>query len=410
VSSRQRPPELRIAMVGAGVMARAHSVALHTLAVLYPDLPLLPRLVVVTDVNRSLATDLANRFGYGRVGEDWRSAVTAGDVDLVVACLPPALNRDIVLAAAAAGKHVVCEKPLAVMAEAAAEMLAACQAARVFHGLGAGYRWSPALRAIRGLIDGGDFGEIRSLRASFLLDYAADPDVPLVWRFRKDLAGGGLAIDTGYHLVDTARFLVGEITAVQAVQRTFIAQRPIPGVDAIGNRGEADGGTASAEPGRVDVEDAAAALLTFANGAYGVLETSRVTLGRRVEMLIEIFGSLGSADWNLERPDEFRVCLASDLSTFGYRRVMVNPSHPGASELLIAGADGTGIGWLGFEVAMWVEFLTAIAEGRTTHADFVDGVIDNAVIDALYAAAASGSRTPVVLPAGVEPAKEVATR
>ena len=117
--------------------------------------------------------------------------------------------------------------------------------------------------------------------------------------------------------------------------------------------------------GEVDVEDAAAALLTFANGAYGVLETSRVTLGKRVSMLIEVYGSKGSADWDLERPDEFRVCLPGDPSTFGYRRVMVNPSHPGASDLLIAGTDGTGIGWLGFEVAMWVEFLTAIAEGRS---------------------------------------------
>jgi predicted dehydrogenase len=389
-------------MVGAGVMARAHCVALHTLAVLYPDLALLPRLVVVTDVNRSLASDLADRFGSERVEVEWRSAVTAADVDLVVACLPPALNRDVVLAAAGAGKHVVCEKPLAVSAGIAAEMLDACRRAGVFHGLGAGYRWSPALRAIRSLIDRGELGEIRSLRASFLLDYAADPDVPLVWRFRKDLAGGGLAIDTGYHLVDTARFLVGEIVAVQGLTSTFITERPLAGADAIGNRGEGAAGAQGAL-GQVDVEDAAAALLTFANGAYGVLETSRVTLGKRVSMLVEVYGSKGSADWDLERPDEFRVCLPGDRSTFGYRRVMVNPSHPGAKDLLIAGADGTGIGWLGFEVAMWAEFLSAIAEGRQARADFVDGVVDNAVVDALYASAASGNRTPVVVPAAIGP-------
>ena len=388
-------------MVGAGVMARAHSVALHTLAVLYPDLGRHPRLVAVSDVNRNLATDLAERFGYERVEEDWRSVVSAADVDLVVACLPPVLNRDVVLAAAAAGKHIVCEKPLAVSAVAAAEMLQACRSAGVFHGLGAGYRWSPALRAIRRLIDRGELGEIHSLRASFLLDYAADPDVPLAWRFRKDLAGGGLAIDTGYHLVDTARFLVGEIVGVQGMTSTFITRRRLPGADAIGNRGE--GVDAQAALGEVDVEDAAAALLTFANGAYGVLETSRITLGKRVSMLIEVYGSKGSADWDLERPDEFRVCLPGDPSTFGYRRVMVNPSHPGASDLLMAGTDGTGIGWLGFEVAMWVEFLTAIAEGRSVHADFVDGVVANAVIDALYASATSGTRTAVVLPPGVDP-------
>jgi predicted dehydrogenase len=389
-------------MVGAGVMARAHSVALHNVAVLYPGLGRQPRLVAVSDVNRSLAIDLAERFDYERVEEDWRSVVGADDVDLVVACLPPALNRDVVLGAAAAGKHIVCEKPLAVSATAAAEMLDACRQAGVFHGLGAGYRWSPALRAIRRMIDRGELGTIRSLRASFLLDYAADPDVPLTWRFRRDLAGGGLAIDTGYHLVDTARFLVGEIVSVQGLTSTFVTQRRSAGADAIGNRGEGAMG-AEAALGAVDVEDAAAALLTFANGAYGVLETSRIMVGKRVSMVIEVYGSKGSADWDLERPDEFRVCLPGEPSTFGYRRVMVNPSHPGASDLLIAGADGTGIGWLGFEVAMWVEFVSAIAEGRRAHADFVDGVIDNAVIDALYASAERGTRTAVVLPPEVDP-------
>ena len=116
--------------------------------------------------------------------------------------------------------------------------------------------------------------------------------------------------------------------------------------------------------GAVDVEDAAAALVTFANGAYGVLETSRVAIGKRVSLQLEVYGSRGSADWDLERPDEFRVCLPGDVTTFGFRRVLVNPWHPGAAELLIAGTDGTSIGWLGQECAMWAEFISAIAEGR----------------------------------------------
>lgn len=405
MTDRTSARELRVGMVGAGVMARAHSTALHALVVLYPDLRLRPRLVAVADVNASLARELADRFGYERVADDWRTLVEASDVDLVVACLPPTLNRDPVLAAAAAGKHVISEKPLAASAEAAAQLLAAVREAGVFHGLGAGYRWSPALRAIRQLIDRGELGEIRSIRASFLLDYGADPDVPLTWRFRREMAGGGITIDTGYHLVDTARFLVGEIATVQAIQRTFVTKRRIPAADAIGNRGEGgDAGRADAM-GQVDVEDAVAALLEFEGGAYGVLETNRAMIGKRVAMGIEVFGSRGSADWDLEHPDEFRVALPGDLATFGYRRVMVNPAHPGASELLVAGADGTGIGWLGFEVAMWAEFLTAITEDRGAHADFADGVVDNAVIDALYASAASGNRTPVVLPAGVVPSQ-----
>ena len=154
----------------------------------------------------------------------------------------------------------------------------------MFHGLGAAYRWTPALRAIRDLIDRGELGEIRSLRASFMLDYGADPDVPLLWRFQRALAGGGIAIDTGYHLVDCARFLVGEIETVQGLTATFVTERPLPDADAIGNRGGGRAGDGRAAMGAVDVEDAAAALVTFAGGAYGVLETSRVAIGRRVAL------------------------------------------------------------------------------------------------------------------------------
>jgi predicted dehydrogenase len=232
-----------------------------------------------------------------------------------------------------------------------------------------------------------------------MLDYAADPEVPLLWRFRKAFAGGGIAIDTGYHLVDCARFLVGEIESVQALSATFISERALPGADAIGNSGGGPAGRGARETGPVDVEDAAAALVTFRGGAYGVLETSRVAIGKRVSLQIEVYGSRGSADWDLERPDEFRVCLPGDPFTFGFRRVLVNPGHPGAAAVLMAGTDGTSLGWFGQQCSMWAEFLGAIVEGRPATADFSDGVRDSAVIDALYLAAASGMRTPVVLPA-----------
>jgi predicted dehydrogenase len=392
---------LGIGMVGAGTMAGAHSLALSMLPPLYPDLPLRPSLVAVADVNERLGSRLAERYTYARVEPDWRSLVEAPDVDLVVTCLPPSYNREVVLGAAAAGKHVVSEKPLATDAETGAELLAACRRAGVFHGLGAAYRWTPALRAIRELIDGGELGEIRSIRATFLLDYAADPDVPLLWRFQKALAGGGIAIDTGYHLADTARYLVGEIDTVQGLTAIAYPERPLPGADAIGNRGGSDAGTGAVAMGAVDVEDAAAAIVTFENGAYGVLETSRVTRGRRVAMEVEVSGTIGSARWDLERGNEFQVCLPSDEATLGYRRVLVNAQHPGAAELLVGGADGTSVGWIGQVCAMWAEFLTAIDEGRGAHADFEDGVRDSAVIDALYASAVSGARTAVVLPASV---------
>ena len=400
-------PTLGIGIVGAGTMAAAHGLALRLIGPLFPELPVHPRIIAVADVNQRLATTLAERYEIERVEPDWRRLVEADDIDVVVACLPPIANHEVVLGAAAAGKHIVCEKPLAETAERAQELLDACRAAGVFHGLGAGYRWAPALRAIRAMLDRGELGEVRSLRASFMLDYAADPDVPLLWRFQRSLSGGGLAIDTGYHLVDCARFLVGEIDSVQALTRTFITERPLPDADAIGNRGGAAGTAATRTRAPVDVEDAAAFLVTFPTGAYGVLETSRIAIGKRVALEIDLFGSRGSAAWDLERPDEFRVCLPGDLSSFGYRRVLVNASHPGA--VLAAGTDGTSFGWLGQQVAMWAEFLTAIAEGRSAHADFEDGVRTNAVIDALYAAAETGARTPVVLPGRLDKTMQAAS-
>lgn len=387
-----------IGIVGAGTMAGAHSLALSMVPALFPDLPLQPRLVAVADINDRLATRLAERYGYGRVEPDWRALVEAADVDLVVTCLPPVHNVEVVLGAAAAGKHVVSEKPLATSAEAAAELLTACRRAGVFHGLGAAYRWTPALREIRRLLDDGELGEVRSFRACFLLDYAADADVPLLWRFQKQMAGGGIAIDTGYHLVDTARYLVGEIDTVQGLTAIAYPERPLPGADAIGNRGGASDDAAAVAMGPVDVEDAAAAIVTFEGGPYGVLETSRVTRGRRVAMEVEVFGTIGSAAWDLERGNEFRVCLPSDEATLGYRRVLVNSEHPGAAELLVGGADGTSVGWIGQVCSMWAEFLTAVHQGRDAHADFEDGVRDGAVIDALYASAETGQRTRVSYP------------
>lgn len=393
MSPSERKPALRVGMIGAGTMARAHSAALVNLRGLFPDAPFEPRFTVVADVNDTLAADVAARYGYERVERDWRRVVTAPDVDLICASLPPVLNREVVLEAAAAGKHVVCEKPLGATAAVAAELRDACTAAGVFHGLGLGYRWTPALRAIRSLIERGDLGAVRHVQASFMLDYAADPEVPLLWRFRRSVAGGGLAIDTGYHLVDCARFLIGEIDAVQALTAIFVSERPLPGTDAIGNSGRASAGATGVGP--VDCEDAAAALLHFAGGAYGILETSRVAIGRRIALQIAVFGSEGSATWDLERPDEFHLCRTGEELTFGFRRILVNPTHPGASSLLLAGTDGTSVGWLGQQCAMWDEFLRAIAEERPAAANFEDGVRANAVIDALYEAARSGARTDV---------------
>ena len=380
---------LRIGMVGAGVMARVHSIAPSMARQLYPALPLVPEPVVVADVNLGLARDIARRFGYERAERDWRSVVEADDVDLVCTCLPPVLNRDVAVAAASAGKHVLCEKPLAATAAEAREMLDACVSSGVAHAMGTAYRWAPALRSMRSLIREGRIGEIRHLRAVFHLDYACSEDLPLSWRFRSALAGGGAVADTGFHLIDCARFLVGEIANVVALTARFVQRRRVPAIDAwdITKDGTVAG---RGEVGDVDVEDAAAALVHFENGAYGVIETSRVASGRRVSMRIEVYGSKGALEWDLERIDEFQVYVPDDPFVDGFRRVLVSQAHPGGKELLIAVAEATGIGWLGPETTMWAEFISALAEGRPAEANFEDGLRACEVVDAMYESAETG--------------------
>ena len=227
-------------MVGAGTMAGAHSLALTVAAGPLPGLPVRPRLVAVADVNGRLASSASPD------GTDTRASSRTGGASSsrrTSTSSSPACRRSSTARSCwprrppASTWYARSRWPVRLRPRWSCST--ACRAAGVFHGLGAAYRWSPAVRAIRALIEGGELGDVRSLQASFMLDYAADPEVPLLWRFQRSIAGGGIAIDTGYHLVDCARFLVGEIEAVQALTTTVIAERPLPSADAIGNRGGA---------------------------------------------------------------------------------------------------------------------------------------------------------------------------
>jgi predicted dehydrogenase len=269
-------------------------------------------------------------------------------------------------------------------------MLDACSATGITHALATEYRWAPAVRAMKTLIDEGRIGDVRHVRAVFNLDYAIDENMPLLWRFRSALAGGGAVADTGYHVVDLLRFLLGEeVRSVSALTARFIDERPLAEVDVWDASRDLTREDRRAH-GQVDVEDAGAALLAFDSGAYAVLETSRVATGRRLVLRVEIYGSSGALEWDVERVDELGVCFDDEPFVRGFRRVLVNQVHPGAKELLVAVGDGTGIGWLGLETAMWAEVLTAVAEGRPARASFEDGLRACEVVNAIYQAADSG--------------------
>jgi predicted dehydrogenase len=343
-----------------------------------------------------MAESVAQKYHWERVMDDWRAVIASPDIDIICVCVPPIMNEEIVLAAAEAGKHAFCEKPLAMDAASARRMLDACRIADVRHAIGFPYRWTPAMRMLRQLVRGGELGEIRHFRGTWYLDYASDPNLPLLWRFRKDIAGGGVLVDTGYHLIDDARFLVGEIESVRGHTARFVHERPLPAAEGPATYEAADDGIAK-EFAPVEVDDAVSAILTFRDGGYGILEATRITVGRKCSQIVEVYGTKGAAQWSMEAPDEFHLYLGDDQAGVdGMRRVVVTPRHPGGQHQLVGVGIGTGMGWLGGQVAMWAEIVGAMHEGRQPSANFEDGAATAAVVDAIYASdAANGGAVEV---------------
>lgn len=369
-----------VCLVGAGVWGGVHAFALGNIGRLYPDLPGI-ELVVVADTQSAAAEESRRRFGFRECTTDIDAALARQDVDLVVVTAPPALAPPIILAAVANGKHVFAEKPLGTSGEDAASLLEACQRAGRRHLMGTAYRWSPAVRAIRSLIEANELGAVHRFRGTFEIDSAADPLGARVWRYQRDFAAGGAMADLGYHVIDCARFLMGEVDSVVATTYRHVEERPLPG-----------------DPGRmgpVDVEDAGSALLRFASGATGVIEVSRVAVGRKFRLLLEVFGSEGTASWDLEDPEKFWVSRRTSSGVNPFERTIVAPAHPGASEVLIGRWALTGLGLMSLELIMWSQFFGSLATNERVGADFEDGVHDSAVLEAIYRSAESGARVDV---------------
>lgn len=382
----QQQQALRVGFVGAGVISRVHALALQALPGLFEDAPKI-RLVRVADVHEGRAADFSQRFGFASSTTEIAAITEADDIDLVLVATPPSEAPPVVVQAAGAGKHVFSEKPLAVDPVQARLMLDAAQAAGVAHQFGTVNRWYPALRAMKHLLGEGRLGRIRHARATFYVDAASDPDVPYTWRFDRRRSGGGPVTDTGTHLIDTLRFLAGDVRSVQAITAQFVPDRPEPESDLYQGSTRITGDVKRVP---VDVEDAGAALLTLESGGYAVLETSRMTAGRRLSMTIEIYAERGSLAWDAERPDEFQIYESQDHYTDGFRRVLVNLDHPDAAALLVGVTDATGLGWFGAFPAMWQNFARAVRDGRPPSANFEDGLRAAEYVAAHYRSAAEG--------------------
>ena len=373
-------PSIGVGMVGYAFMGRAHSQAWQAVSRVF-DPPLRPRLAAICGRDKAATGAAADRLGWAAAETDWHALIARDDVQLVDIVAPGSVHAPIAIAALQAGKHVLCEKPLANTLAEAERMSAAADAAFPSGAramVGFNYRRVPALALARRLVEQGRIGPLRHVRAVYLQDWLVDPDAPLTWRLQADQAGSGALGDLGAHIVDLARFLTGdEIAGVSAVSATFVEERPLPG----GTR----------RTGRVTVDDAVVFSARFASGALGSFEATRYAAGRKNGLRIELNGSAGSLAFDLERLNELEFYDGDDTdggSTAGFRRILVTePEHPYLSGWW---PPGHILGWEHTFTHQAKDLLTAIADGGQPMPSFGDGLAVQRVLDAVQLSATAG--------------------
>jgi predicted dehydrogenase len=360
-------PDVNVALIGYAFMGKAHSNAYRQVAPFFSP-RLRPRLKVLCGRTKEKVQAAASQYGWEEAATDWEAVVRRKDIDLVDVATPGDLHAPIAIAAARAGKVVFCEKPLANTVADAEKMLAAVEKARVLHMICHNYRRAPAVMLARRLIEAGQLGEIWHYRGTYLQDWIADPAFPLVWRLDKDKAGSGALGDIAAHSIDLARFLVGEIVEVSGDLKTFITERPLPGNPR--------------KKGRVTVDDAAAALVRFENGAIGTIEATRMAPGRKNYNRFEINGSRGSVAFDLERMNELEVYLGSDPpGVRGFHRVLAtDPEHPYVKAWW---PPGHIIGYEHTFTHTVFDLLEAMADQKQPSPSFADGVRNQRVLHAI---------------------------
>jgi predicted dehydrogenase len=385
---RQLGKTIGVAMVGYAFMGRAHSLAWHAVPRAF-DVPVRPRLAAICGRDKVATQRAASRLGWASAETDWRALIERDDVDLIDICAPGDLHAPIAIAALQAGKHVLCEKPLAnTLAEAQAMNEAADAAypggARAMVGFN--YRRVPALALARKLVEQGRIGTLRHVRAVYLQDWLADPQAPMTWRMQAERAGSGALGDLGAHIVDLARYLTAdEITDVSALTATFISERPLGG-----ERPLADGsGT-----GTVTVDDAVVFTARLASGALASFEATRYAAGHKNGLRIELNGAAGSLAFDLERLNELEFLDRGDQGGLGgFRRILVTePDHPYLDGWW---PPGHTLGWEHTFTHQAADLLTAIAEGGQPLPSFADGLAVQRVLDAVQRSAAANRRESV---------------
>ncbi|MFE7972636.1 Gfo/Idh/MocA family protein [Streptomyces shenzhenensis] len=380
----EKPP-IRVGMVGYAFMGAAHSQGWRTVGRVF-DLPRRPVLAAICGRDGAAVRAAADRHGWAAAETDWRALIARDDVDLIDICTPGDSHAEIALAALAAGKHVLCEKPLAntvaeatAMTRAAEEAEARGQVAMV----GFNYRRVPATALARRMVAEGRIGTLRHVRVSYLQDWLVDPQSPLTWRLRKEQAGSGSLGDLGAHIVDLAQYLAGErLAGVSALTETFVRQRPLAGGPAAGT-------------GEVTVDDAALFTGRFAGGALASFEATRYATGRKNSLRIELNGERGSLAFDLERLNELSYHDGTEPGAHaGFRRILVTePDHP---YLEAWWPPGHGLGYEHTFVHQARDLVHGIAEGRAPEPSFADGLQVQRVLAAVEESAEKNSvYTPI---------------
>jgi predicted dehydrogenase len=368
---------VRVGMVGYKFMGKAHSNAYRALPMFFPD-SIKPEMKAICGRDADGVEQARKQFGWESAETDWRKLIARDDIDLIDINAPSDAHKEIALEAAAAGKHLFCEKPLALTLEDSRAMLAAAEQAGVKHMVGFNYRFAPAVKLAKKLVEEGRIGKIYHFRAVFLQDWIIDPNFPLVWRLQKDIAGSGSHGDLGAHLIDMSRYLVGEISEVIGMSETFIKERPI----AEAMTGLSAKGSADAPRGEVTVDDATVFMARFAGGALGSFEATRFAAGHRCTNSFEINGSKGSIRFDFERMNELQVYFTDDADDVqGFRRVLAtDPAHAYMDAWWPA---GHGIGFEHTFTHEVHELMQALAEDRQPVPNFVDGVKCQEILEAL---------------------------
>jgi predicted dehydrogenase len=380
--------DVNVGLIGYSFMGKAHSHAYKDMSFFFPEAAAKPTMKAICGRNEANVKEAAENFGWQGYETDWKNLIARDDIDLIDISTPGDSHAEMAIAAAEAGKHIFCEKPLANNLSEARAMNAAAERAGVKTMVAYNYRRVPAVALAKQLIDEGRIGQIYHWRAVYLQDWIMDPNFPLVWRLQKEKAGSGPHGDLNAHIIDLARYLVGDIAEVVGMDETFIKERPI--ADEIDSALGASAGGAT-RMGPVTVDDTTLFLSRFENGAVGSFEATRFAGGRRNGNRFEINGSKGSIAFNLEKMNELQYYNRDDEPHIqGFREIMVGEGcHPYMDHWW---PPGHTIGWEHTFVHEVYDLVQAIAgENKDLHPDFAEGVKDQAVLEAVSASVANRS-------------------